>query len=126
MARHSSAVDGSPRPLADFDEIGQRPFAEILRARLARLLPALVDPAFGATVGGALNIRSFQDIFVVGRDPVIVNWGMLPHHVASSETAREAHFGRTLGSFVPSDFPTPPFDFKDARDFTDAVARRLG
>ena len=39
-----AAVDGSPRPLADFDEIGQRPFAEILRARLARLLPALVDP----------------------------------------------------------------------------------
>ena len=58
----------SPRPLADFDEIGQRPFAEILRTRLARLLPIMADPAIGATVGAALNIRSFQDIYVVGRD----------------------------------------------------------
>ena len=120
-----AAADGSPRPLADFDEIGQRPFVEILRARLARLLPIFADPAIGATVGGALNIRSIHDIYVVGRDPVIVNWGMLPRDVASSETAREAHFRSTLGSFAPSGFPTPPFDFKDGRAFTDAIARQL-
>jgi S1-C subfamily serine protease len=120
-----AAADGSPRPLADFDEIGQRPFAQILRSRLARLVPIIADPAIGATVGGALNIRSFQDIYVVGRDPVIVNWGMLPRDIASSETAREAHFRNTLGSFTPSGFPTPPFDFKDGRAFTDAVARQL-
>src|SRR5712691_3623059 len=105
-----AAADGSPRPLADFDEIGQRPFVEILRTRLARLLPIIADPAIGVTVGGALNIRSFHDIYVVGRDPVIVNWGMLPRDVASSETAREAHFRSTLGSLAPSGFPTPPFD----------------
>jgi S1-C subfamily serine protease len=120
-----AAADGSPRPLADFDEIGQRPFAQILRSRLARLVPIIADPAIGAAVGGALNIRSFQDIYVVGRDPVIVNWGMLPRNVASSETAREAHFRNTLGSFAPSGFPTPPFDLKDGRAFTDAVARQL-
>jgi S1-C subfamily serine protease len=121
-----AAADGSPRPLADFDEIGRRPFAEILRTRLARLLPIIADPAIGATVGGALNIRSFHDIYVVGRDPVIVNWAMLPRDVASSETAREAHFRSTLGSFAPSGFPTPPFDFKDGRAFIDAIARQLG
>jgi len=120
-----AAADGSPRPLADFDEIGQRPFAQILRSRLARLVPIMADPAIGATVGGALNIRSFRDIYVVGRDPVIVNWGMLPRNIASSETAREAHFRNTLGSFAPSGFPTPPFDLKDGRVFTDAVARQL-
>jgi S1-C subfamily serine protease len=120
-----AAADGSPRPLADFDEIGQRPFVEILRARLAHMLPILADRAIGATVGGALNIRSIHDIYVVGRDPVIVNWGMLPRDVASSETAREAHFRSTLGSFAPSGFPTPPFDFKDGRAFTDAIARQL-
>ena len=120
-----AAVDGSPRPLADFDEVGQQPFAEILRARLDRLLPIIADPTIGATVGGALNIRSFRDIYVVGRDPVIVNWGILPRDVASSETAREVHFRNTLGSFAPSGFPTPPFDFNDGRSFTDAIARQL-
>jgi len=120
-----AGADGSPRPLANFDEIGQRPFAEILRARLAQLLPIMADPAIGATVGSALNIRSFQDIYVVGRDVVIVNWGMLPRDVASSETAREAHFRATLGRFAPSGFPTPPFDPKDGRAFTDATARQL-
>jgi S1-C subfamily serine protease len=120
-----AGADGSPRPLADFDEIGRRPFAEILRARLARLLPIMADPTIGATVGAALNIRSFQDIYVVGRDAVIVNWGMLPRDVASSETAREAHFRSTLGSFAPSGFPTPPFDFKDAGAFTDAITRQF-
>ena len=120
-----AAAEGSPRPLADFDEIGQRPFAQILRSRLARLVPILADPAIGATVGGALNIRSFQDIYVVGRDPVIVNWGILPREIASSEAAREAHFRNTLGLFAPSGFPTPPFDFKDGRAFTDAIARQL-
>jgi S1-C subfamily serine protease len=117
--------DGSPRPLANFDAIGQRPFTEILRARLARLLPVMADPVIGASIGSALNIRSFQDIYVIGRDVVIVNWGMLPHDVGSSETAREAHFHSTLGSFAPGGFPTPPFDLKDAAPFTDAVARQL-
>lgn len=121
-----AAADGPPRPLADLDEIGQRPFAEILRTRLARLLPMILDPAIGATVSSALNIRSFHDIYIVGRDPVIVNWGMLPRNIASSETAREAHFRSTLGSFAPSGFPTPPFDFKDGRAFIDAIARQLG
>jgi S1-C subfamily serine protease len=121
-----AGVDGSPRPLADFDEISQRPFADVLRARLARLLPILADPAIGATVGGALNIRSFQDVYVVGRDAVIVNWGMLPRDSASSETAREAHFRDTLGSFFPPGFPTPPVDFDDGPAFIDAIARQLG
>jgi S1-C subfamily serine protease len=120
-----AGVDGSPRPLANFDAIGQRPFAEILRARLARLLPVMADPTIGASIGAALNLRSFQDIYVIGRDVVIVNWGMLPRDVASSETAREAHFRTTLGSFAPNGFPTPPFDFKDAGSFTDAVARQF-
>ena len=119
-----AAGDGAPRPLADFDEIGRRPFAEILRSRLARLLPLMADPSIGATVGAALNIRSFQDIYVVGRDVVIVNWGMLPRDIASSDAAREAHFRSTLGSFAPTGFPTPPFDFKDGRAFTDAIARQ--
>jgi hypothetical protein len=117
--------DGSPRPLANFDAIGQRPFTEILRTRLARLLPLMADPMIGASLGSALNIRSFQDIYVIGRDVVIVNWGMLPGDVVSSETAREAHFRNTLGSFVPGGFPTPPFDVKDAARFTDAVSRQL-
>jgi hypothetical protein len=120
-----AAAEGSPRQLADFDEIGQSPFAEILRSRLARLLRIIADPAIGATVGGALNIRSFRDIYVVGRDPVIVNWGMLPRDIAASEAAREAHFRSTLGSFAPSGFPTPPFDFNDGRAFIDAIARQL-
>jgi len=120
-----AAPDGSPRPLASFDAIGQRPFTEILRARLARLLPVMADPVIGASIGAALNIRSFQDIYVMGRDVVIVNWGMLPRDVVSSKTAREAHFRSTLGSFAPSHFPIPPFDFNDAEHFTDAVAREL-
>jgi S1-C subfamily serine protease len=120
-----AAPDGSPRPLANFDAFGQRPFTEILRARLARLFPVMADPVIGASIGAALNIRSFQDIYVMGRDVVIVNWGMLPRDVVSSETAREAHFRKTLGSFVPSHFPTPPFDFNDAERFMHAVAREL-
>ena len=120
-----AAPDGSPRPLASFDAIGQRPFTEILRARLARLFPVMADPVIGASIGAALNIRSFQDIYVMGRDVVIVNWGMLPRDVVSSETAREAHFRKTLGSFAPSHFPTPPFDFNDAERFMHAVAREL-
>jgi S1-C subfamily serine protease len=121
-----AGVDGSPRPLADFDEISQRPFADVLRTRLARLHPILADPAIGATVGGALNIRSFQDVYVVGRDAVIVNWGMLPRHIASSATAREAHFRETLGRFFPTGFPTPPVDFEDGPAFIDAIAHQLG
>jgi S1-C subfamily serine protease len=121
-----AGVDGSPRPLADFDEISQRPFADVLRTRLARLHPILADPAIGATVGGALNIRSFQDVYVVGRDAVIVNWGMLPRHIASSATAREAHFRETLGPFFPTGFPTPPVDFEDGPAFIDAIAHQLG
>ncbi len=120
-----AAPDGSPRPLASFDAIGQRPFAEILRTRLARLLPLMADPVIGANIGAALNIRSFQDIYVMGSDVVIVNWGMLPRDVVFSETAREAHFRSTLGSFAPSHFPTPPFDFNDAERFAAAVVREL-
>ena len=116
-----AAAEGSPRRLADFDEVGRRPFAQVLRTRLTQLFPLLSDPTFGADLGAALNLRSYGDIYVVGKDPVLVNWGLLPKEVALTAHAREAHFRETLGQFLPS-LPTPPFDARDARGFTEAVA----
>jgi hypothetical protein len=113
-------AQGSPRPLSEFDEIGQRPYAEILQSRLARLLPILADPEMGAVVGAALNVRSSEDIYIVGRDPIVVNWGLLPRQAAASEAARESHFRETLGAFVPG-LPPPPVTFRDARSFTESI-----
>jgi S1-C subfamily serine protease len=118
-----AAAEGSPRRLIDFDDIGRRPFAQVLRTRLAQLYPLLADPAIGADIGAALNIRSFGDIYVVGNDPILVNWGLLPKAAASTESAREAHFRETLGQFLP-EAPTPPFEPREARGFAEALALR--
>ena len=114
--------EGAPRSLGDLDEVGRRPFAQVLAARLARLRPLLSDQEFGPTLGACLNLLSPGDIYVVGNDPVLVNWGLLPRAVAASEVAREAHFRSTLGAFEP--LPTPPLDARDAHAFTSTLERR--
>jgi S1-C subfamily serine protease len=119
-----SVVEGSPRRLSEFDNAGRRPFILLLRTRLVRLISLTSGTELGSYVGAALNIRSFDDIYVIGKDPVIVNWGILPEAVASSEAARETHFRTTFGQILP-ELATPPFSFRDVDSFAAAIKRQF-
>lgn len=100
---------GTPEPLADLDAVAQQDARNTLRGLLDRLRPALADKDIGPTVASWLNVRSPRDIVVIGRDPFIMNWGLLPADVAASPELRHGHFAAVFGAVTP-DLPLPPFD----------------
>ena len=115
-----AAMSGDPRTLATLDAEAREQPEALLRRRLADLAPLLDDPRQGHLVRAALNIASVKDILVIGDQPVLTNWGLLPQGLIADETARRDHFARTLGAYAP--FGAPPLNFADRNAPTSSVA----
>lgn len=109
------ARQGEPTPLTKIDDEGLRSAAEaMLTQRLTTVARGLKDSEFAPLVGGALHIRSLDDVYVFGDRPVIVNWGMVPEGVMADRAARDSHFAATLGRFLPLD-EAPPVSSEEWR-----------
>ena len=107
-----AAVSGDPFPLDTLDaETRARPEA-LLRSRLADLALLLDDPHHGGLLRAALNVAATDDVLVIGDEPVLTNWGLLPSGMAGNESARRDHFAQTLGAYAP--FDAPPLQPQDA------------
>ncbi|MGP9822254.1 hypothetical protein ACTZWW_19705, partial [Salinarimonas sp. NSM] len=79
-----------------------------IRSRLDRLRAAFDDPEIGDTVQSWLAIPSLeQDLVLVGGEPHLLNWGLVPESVADDASARHAHFRRTLGLFGAEETSSP-------------------
>jgi S1-C subfamily serine protease len=72
-----------------------------LKQLLSEIAGKLSDPDFGPLIGAALLLDGPDDIWVVDRKPVLVNWGIAPVEAQGSIAARETHFAHTLGRFLP-------------------------
>ncbi|MFK7754129.1 MAG: trypsin-like peptidase domain-containing protein [Sedimentitalea sp.] len=96
-----TTMPGDARPLAQLSP-GERERAERYLAEHLRPLRALADdPATADLAVGALTVYGQDDVLMVGDKPVIVNWGMMPGAATASQAAQEAHYGATLGRFLP-------------------------
>ena len=96
-----SSYPGEARQLADLPPDRQEAMQATLRARLVDLANGLSDPDFGPSVGAALNMLDPQDVYVVDGQPVLVGWGMAPPEANVSAAARNRHFARTMGRYLP-------------------------
>ncbi len=96
-----SIYEGEPLRLVDQDPDARAAAEGILQERLQALDPAMRDPERGLGVSQSLYLPSMDDVYVINGQPVLTNWGMAPADALSSEDSRTAHFGNTLGSFMP-------------------------
>lgn len=114
--------DGEARPLSSLPA-GERDRVETWLRDHLRPLRALADDPDSADLAlGALSVYGQDDILVQNGRPVIVNWGLLPDGQGANAMARPAHYGATLGKYLPLDAartmtpaaaaapPVPPVD----------------
>ena len=101
-----SEHDGKPRPLTALP-IGARGAIEsYLSDNLAPLRALLDDPEVALLLGAALWQMDPNDVVVVNSRPILINWGMRPARLGADTSALAAHYGATLGRFLP--LATPP------------------
>ncbi len=107
------AHEGEGHPLSELDGPAQARVGALLSQRLQALRGLLADSEDGTLIGAALHLADSPkgDIWVVAGQPVILNWGMVPHGMARDPASRAALFARTLGRFLP---------LKDAPPLTEA------
>ena len=93
-------TSGDPRPLAALDPDSRSAVEATLRAQLAQLQLLLDDPELGPLVGGAVHLAGRDDVWVVDRRPVLINWGLIPASAARTRAARDEHVRRTSGLYA--------------------------
>lgn len=74
--------------------------AERLGAILSRLAEA-PSPAINSFLRAALNIQSTESIRVIGDQPVIINWGMVPKGAGGDPETYDQHIRATVGPYLP-------------------------
>ncbi len=109
-----SSYPGEARKLSDLDDDSRAAALSRLRVRLADLAKGRRDPAFGALVGGALHVLDPDDVRVVGGEPVLLGWGMVPAEANRSDEARSRHFQATMARHLPIS-QAPPVSAQDER-----------
>ena len=101
--------DGEATRLSALDPDARAGAEAILRERLGKVAGLLGSPDVGPLLGGALYMASPDDILVIEGQPVITKWGLAPETALRTQSARDAHFAQTLGSYL--DLPAaPPLD----------------
>ncbi|WP_299131711.1 trypsin-like peptidase domain-containing protein [uncultured Amaricoccus sp.] len=92
---------GDAAPLASLDGAARAEVEAQLSQELRAIRPLIEDRDDGPLVSAALHVAAEGDIWVVNGRPVIVNWGILPEAATRGIEARTAHFGQTLGRYLP-------------------------
>lgn len=110
-------VPGEGTPLAGLDEAIRSRIGAILSREFRAMRALLDDPEDGPLVAAALHVLGSPagDIWVVNNNPVIINWGMTPKNIRDDLAARTAHFGATMGRFLPLSV-APPLNEEERRN----------
>ncbi|MCB1587978.1 MAG: hypothetical protein KDI56_03670, partial [Xanthomonadales bacterium] len=87
---------GQPRRLVECDSQERAAAEALLRTRLDDVAGLLDDPGIGPRLGAWLHFPSLEDVWVVGGQPVLTNWGMLPVGVARDGDQRAEHYASTM------------------------------
>jgi len=100
-------TEGSGVPIARLDDAEQAAVVARLSRHLRAVRALLDDPDDGALIAAALHVADASDIWSVGGQPVIINWGMLPKDMARDGATRLAHYQKTFGPYLPLSAPPP-------------------
>ena len=98
--------EGNPRPLSALPMAARGAVETYLSDTLGPMRALLDDLEVGPLLGAALWQMESSDVMVVGGRPVLINWGMRPARLGSDTFALSAHYGATLGRYLP--LATPP------------------
>ncbi len=94
-------IEGNSRSFAQLDDEEQALFSADVGRRLLPMHELIQDPDVGLLVAAALQLTDPSDLWSIGGQPVVVNWGILPKDVAKEGVSRKTHYDRTLGRFLP-------------------------
>ena len=117
---------GNIKPWTDLDFDTQKRVGDELGALLNRLRPMLDHAEIGESLQRWLNLPALEgNVFVIGNQPVIINWGQITDNAIDKPTGRDDLFQEVLGQFA--DWASaPPFGPTDQLAFpADAAGSSL-
>ncbi|MEC7259736.1 MAG: hypothetical protein VXW58_18145 [Pseudomonadota bacterium] len=104
-----TSLAGEARPLDRLPPL-ERDRVERYLSEHLRPVRALAEADRGGLAMGALTTYGASDVLVVDGRPVIQNWGLMPGGGGANAAARPAHYGATLGRFLPLGMGAAPAD----------------
>lgn len=90
--------DGPAVPFTALDPARREVADTILKARVDALLGVAGRSPRGALLASALNLPAPSDAYLVGNQPVLTNWGILPAGAVASDARRRAAMAAGLGA----------------------------
>jgi len=93
-----AAYEGNALPLTSLDPVRREAAEALLRARIDAIKTVIARIGDAQVLAAALYFPSPSDVYVVGREPVISNWGVVPEGAMESDTRRRAVFAAGLGA----------------------------
>ena len=106
-------LQGNAVPLTDLAGDERAGAEQHLKDQLGRLRRLLADAEAGPLLRSALCVPSLGDVHIVFGQPVLTNWGFLPHGTAIDDPAIAAHWSGGLGGlagFALPEYGSVPVD----------------
>lgn len=121
-----SELSGNATPLVSLQPERRGIVEQRLRQALERLRPLLTDSALAPVVQRALSIRSLESVWVVGDQPVLTEWGVLPDGVEPSADPQAALARSPLAGYLVAPAQPAPAPPPTATAASMAATRPIG
>lgn len=93
-----AAYEGNAVPITSLDPTRREAAESLLKARIDAINTVIARSSESRMLAAALYFPSPSDVYVIGREPVISNWGVVPEGSMDSDTRRRAAFTAGLGA----------------------------
>ena len=93
-----AAYEGNAVPITALDPARREAAEALLKARIDAISAAIAKSGEGQLLASTLYVANKSDVYLIGREPVISNWGVVAKGGLTSETRRRVAFAAGLGA----------------------------
>ena len=93
-----TGYEGEATPITRLDPARRGAAEAMLKARIDALTAIMARSELGPLLAAAFYVPSPADVYVIGREPVITNWGLAASDLGTSDSRRNAAFAAGLGA----------------------------
>lgn len=94
-----AAYEGAATPITALDPARRASAEALLKTRIEALQPVIAAAPGGQMIASSLYLPDPSDVFVIGVEPVLTNWGLVTFGAQDTPVRQTAAFAAGLGAF---------------------------
>ena len=115
-----AAYEGAATPITALDPARRASAETLLKARIEALQPVIVAIPGGQMIASSLYLPDPSDVFVIGLEPVLTNWGLVTVGAQDTPARQTAAFAAGLGAFGLA-MTAPPLSAQEFGDWRERL-----